>query len=242
MGTSTSRTVSTSSGDASKCGGLALDIDNTLSATNEHWVDHLVMRFGTPGFGLSQGALVSMLASQPCSQVWRSDEARSHIDFMKSDPDFQAVGIPVIDGAVQGVRDLHAVTPISCYMTVRPASSAVRTREWLLSHGFPDLPIYARPPHVAHEDGNAWKGKLLQDSHPSVTGIVDDSTSVLRACGDDYKGRFFLFGKNSSDVPRFAAACMSWLDVVGTATAAVEAGHLPSSASSFEWCYRRASK
>ena len=133
---------------------------------------------------------------------------------MASDPEFQAVGLPLIDGAVQGVADLQKVTNVVGYITIRPVSAVELTREWLTSSGFPDLPILARPPEVRHEDGNQWKGELLRQSYPKITGIVDDSASVLKACGQDYQGRVFLFGSCRTDIAPCGVSCPEWGDVV----------------------------
>jgi len=196
--------------------GVVLDIDNTLADTHMHWINILVAKFGTPDQTLSPKALHAKYRYVPLEEVpcWSTDECQAYIKHMAEDPMIQARGIPVIDDAVEGVQQLQSLLGVVGYVTVRPCAAVVHTRAWLLSHGFPDLPIVARPRDVPHDAGNMWKGRILADLFPTVTGIVDDSTTVLRACGDDYPGLFFLFDSSLEEVPSFCVPCRTWPDVV----------------------------
>lgn len=98
----------------------------------------------------------------------------------------------------EGVLALLSTTPIVAYITVRPQSVIAGTRTWLLKHGFPDLPILAKPEAVNFTEGNPWKARSLGVLWPYVTGIVDDNPGVLKALPLNYPGVMYLFGHTNS--------------------------------------------
>ncbi|CAM9317857.1 unnamed protein product, partial [Heterosigma akashiwo] len=198
--------------------GLVLDIDETLSATNVAWFTRLEKLFGNPE-GSSIEILVEKYHLAQNVPFWQSEEAVAWMHSQRESPQAQD-GLPLIAGALEGVRSLIAITPVVGYCTVRPVSVTANTLSWLRENGFPDLPVVSKPVDVPFEEGNAWKARSLHHLWPEVTGIVDDNPKLPTFAGVEYPGAVFLFS-HAECKPGYthAIACATWLDVV----AAVEA-------------------
>ena len=127
-------------------------------------------------------------------------------------------GLPLISGAVEGVRALMEVTPVVAYCTVRPTCVNANTIAWLRENGFPERPVVALPDGVPFSEGNKWKAAALHELWPSVVGIVDDNPKVPLFAGKAYKGKIFLFG-HSACMPEYdhAIPCASWQEVSAAA-------------------------
>ena len=199
--------------------GLVLDIDETLSATNVAWFERLVLLFGNPPEGLSIPDLIAKYQLAQNVPHWQTDEAYSWMQTQRDSPDAQK-GLPLIPGAVEGVKRLLGVAPVVGYLTVRPVGVVEPTIEWLRLNGFPDLPGVAQPEAVPFAEGNQWKGRVLNELYPMVTGIVDDNPKVAFHAGTEYPGALFLFGHaEAPEIAAHAVPCATWDDVVVAATA-----------------------
>jgi hypothetical protein len=79
------------------------------------------------------------------------------------------------------------------------------------------LPVVAKPDNVPFEDGNKWKGAVLNELWPEVIGIVDDNPKVPTFAGPEYKGTIYLLGRDRTE-PQYewAIPCKTWPDVVQT--------------------------
>ena len=128
-------------------------------------------------------------------------------------------GLPLIPGAVEGVAGLGKLVPILGYLTVRPVSVVEPTLDWLREHGFPLVPVVAKPNDVPFSEGNEWKGRVLNELFSlGVTGIVDDNPKVSIHAGADYPGTLFLFGRSTSPSgAEHAIPCETWDLVVAAA-------------------------
>lgn len=198
--------------------GLALDIDETLAATNVAWFERLAELFGNPE-GLTVPQLITKYHLAQHNPHWQSVDAEAWMHRQRTAPEAQD-GLPLIAGALEGVNDLNRTTDIVAYLTVRPASVNANTVAWLRDAGFPDLPVVAKPDQVPFENGNQWKAEALHTLWPQVTGIVDDNPKLPMFAGRTYPGSIFLFGWDSVK-PNYewAIPCKSWTEVVQNATA-----------------------
>ena len=197
----------------SKRQGLALDIDETLSATNVKWFDRCIEQFGNPE-GLSVDKLIDKYHLAQNNPAWQSKEAQEWMHGQRTAPEAQD-DLPVIFGAVEGVKELQQVTNVVAYLTVRPESVSENTKRWLREKGFPDLPVVAKPKEVPFELGNQWKAYTLHALWPEVTGIVDDNPKVPMYVGPNYKGTIYFFGHDTTTYP-WAIPCKTWTKVVET--------------------------
>ena len=143
----------------SECQGLVLDIDETLAATNVAWFQRLAALFGQPpDMSVDQLLETYHLAQHvPC---WQTAEAADWMAAQRISPEAQD-GLPIISGAVEGVRKLQEITPLVGYLTVRPESVAKNTIAWLKASGFPDLPVVSKPDDLPFQEGNPWKAKTF---------------------------------------------------------------------------------
>ena len=198
---------------ARRLSGLALDIDETLAATNVAWFERLVDLFGNPE-GLTLSQLIAKYHLAQNNPHWQSAEARAWMHRQRTAPEAQD-GLPVIAGAVEGAHSLARTTGVVAYLTVRPTSVDAHTIAWLRAAGFPDRPVVAKPDRVPFEDGNRWKAEALCRLWPQVTGIVDDNPKVPAFAGRAYPGDVFLFGRDGVEPDHeWAIPCKTWADVV----------------------------
>lgn len=202
------------SGDGMVKGGLALDIDETLAATNLAWFERLIEHFGNPE-GLTVTELIDKYHLAQNNPAWQSEEAQAWMHQQRTAPEAQDC-LPVIPGAVEGVKELlQSRTNLVAYLTVRPQSVNANTIAWLCQCGFPALPVVAKPDDVAFEKGNQWKAESLHALYPHVAGIVDDNPKVPTLAGSHYPGDIFLFGRDRVE-PHYewAIPCQTWPQVV----------------------------
>jgi hypothetical protein len=193
--------------------GLVLDIDDTLSATNFAWFTRLEKMFGNQ----EGGSIESLVKKYHLAQnvpFWQTDEAFAWMQSQRGSPHAQD-GLPLVPGAVDGVRDLVSVTPVMGYITVRPTSVEANTIRWLRENGFPDHPVISKPVDVPFQEGNAWKAGAMHTLWPEVIGIVDDNPKLPTLAGESYPGWIFLFS-HSECKPGYAhaIACATWPEVV----------------------------
>ena len=224
--------------------GLALDIDETLSATNLAWFQRLIKLFGNDPINANRSERSIMEEYHLAQNVpwWKENpKALAWMDEQRKDPSAQD-GLPVIEGALEGAQALSSCGRISlvAYITVRPASVNPNTIQWLQELGFPALPVLAKPDSVLFEKGNQWKAECLRRLYPYCKGIVDDNPKLPRSlqagisycekdgdiihrncdnncCSSFYKGRVFMFGQRDpvpDDCNRIGKACATWKDVV----------------------------
>lgn len=192
--------------------GLALDIDDTLCITGLFWYAELVKIGGHPGLTFEEirekyGKFKQVPGWGEDQRVidWMNETiitGRHHLDYQ------------VIDNAKERVAELMEIIPIHAYITMRPASVVTHTIEWLDMHGFPRLPILARPQDMSTDQIHAWKGNVLHQLYPLIAGIVDDDPHVIEELPKGYKGTIFLFGDrkhlpNDAEVIR----CENWDEV-----------------------------
>lgn len=193
--------------------GLALDIDETLAATNRFWIEHLVRHFGNPA-ELTHDEIISTYRYAQHVPHWQSSEALQWMEEARNSDEWQEV-LPLIPNANHVVEKINAIIPIAAYMTVRPERVIEGTRRWLRRHGFPEAPIFARPAGMEYEAGNKWKAELLHSMYPRVLGLVDDNPAVADHLPPEYQGAVFLYDNISharSDIS--VIPCKSWTDVL----------------------------
>ena len=191
-----------------------MDIDDTLSDTNRDWFEKLINLFGMPPENLSIDDLLKKYHLAQNVPHWQGYAAKKWMSTQRESKAAQD-GFPLIPGALKGAKELSQIIPVVGYLTVRPVSVEASTAQWLRSHGFPPAPLVSKPNEVPYDQGNKWKGDALNKLFPHVLGIVDDSTKTALCVGRDYRGTYFLFGRNSA--PReigYAIACPTWKDVV----------------------------
>lgn len=202
--------------------GIALDIDETLAATNVAWFERCVQLFGThpDDVSLSVQQLIEKYHLAQYNPHWQNNpKARAWMHEQRNAPEAQD-GLPLIPGALEGVQQLQTTgrkkKVFVAYLTVRPDSVNSNTITWLHESGFPtDIPVVAKPGSIPFEDGNQWKAQALHSLWPQVTGIVDDNPKVPRFAGSNYKGHIYLFGKSKVEPDHaWAIPCRTWPDVV----------------------------
>lgn len=125
--------------------------------------------------------------------------------------------LPVVEGAVEAVRQINNIIPIVLYPTVRPQSILAGTKRWLNKHNFPNAQIITRPENIRREDGNTWKAKMLERLYPYVQGIIDDNPGLPAALSTDYQGVVFVYGSKDHDLAsNRVIPCPTWESVIAS--------------------------
>ena len=98
--------------------GLALDIDETLSASNIFWFESLSRLFGNPEnlFPLEIAEKYRYTDHVP---YWQSDEAIAWLDSARKSNEIH-VNMPLIENAHNIVQKINEIIPIVAYTTARP--------------------------------------------------------------------------------------------------------------------------
>lgn len=192
--------------------GLAIDIDETLSATTVYWTQQLQVQFGNPE-SLTVEEIITKYQFVERVPYWQNEEASALMEEWTNSNDFQGT-IPLIEGADKWLRKVAKIIPIAAYITMRPQSILEGTERWLKKHGFPEAPVMIRPDEVSWEVAHEWKAEIVSSLYPSVVGLVDDRAAIVEAFASDYKGTIFLYGHSVS--PRTdidVIPCRTWEDV-----------------------------
>jgi hypothetical protein len=198
--------------------GLVLDIDETLSATNVAWFERLTELFGIPTEDIYEDldvyGLISKYHLAQNVPHWQTEAATAWMQKQRESMSAQE-GLPLVPGALEGAHQLSKIIPVVGYLTIRPVSVAEPTIEWLKSHGFPAAPVISKPDEIPFEEGNKWKGDVLNTLFPNVLGIVDDNKKVAFHAGKKYPGVIFLFGTRIvPEESNNAIPCPTWEDVI----------------------------
>jgi len=209
------------SATTSRNNNIALDIDETLAATNVAWFERCIALFGISleeDTNLSTNELIEKYHLAQNNPSWYTAEAQDWMHEQRTSPTAQE-DLPIIPGALEGVNEL-LMSPseqvnLVAYITVRPRSVNANTVSWLQKCGFPDLPVVAKPNDVPFEDGNKWKARALHQLWKHVTGIIDDNPKLAKLVGSNYPGKIYLYGKDKvQEEYRWAIPCPTWKDVV----------------------------
>ena len=172
-------------------GGIAFDIDETLSDTNNFWIDTLIREYGKPDH-LTRADIVRLYRYTERAPFWQIPGALAWMEEARTSSEMQK-RIPLIGNANHIVERVHAIVPIAAYITARPERVREGTLWWLENHSFPQAPLLMKPDEVPFEESAAWKSGLLAELYPSVRGIVDDNPGLIEHLPEGYEGTIFLY-------------------------------------------------
>ena len=160
---------------------LSLDVDETIfNSVYKHW-QWLTAEGKRRGWGklpsyedvLRAGG--THKAYGHFSGYWElNEQMRNSVDFNRD--------LKEISGAKKAIGLLQAI--VGLYLTTRPESLAMVTKEELDKKGFPDRQVIARPEHVPLEKTTNWKLSVLQQlvqEWQAKLIMVDDSVSMHQA-------------------------------------------------------------
>ena len=199
--------------------GIALDIDETLSDTNNHWFDHMFLF--QPLAGLNKEEVTKRYKFIEHVPGWDNDRARIHMSKLMNSNDFNET-IPLIEDANHIVNKIDKIIPIVAYITARPATVLSGTKKWLEKHGFPHANLITRPSEVevSKEDllrRNRWKAEILVSLYPEVIGIIDDNIGLAHQLTElNYQGIQYLYGGETKEFSdnKNVVVCPTWQDVL----------------------------
>lgn len=189
---------------------LAIDIDDTLADTARSVMAVLCQKTE------SKQPVERLLAEyrQPGSVTsWQTEELQSLIHSLISSESFLA-SLPVIDDALESVRQLAGTIPIGCYITSRPDAVRTVTQEWLDQHSFPPAPLITRS---TTEHRPNWKIHTLIERYPATHHVllIDDSVEAFLDTPSEFNGTKVLLSRwaRYPSTIDFQAAS-SWPDLV----------------------------
>lgn len=198
--------------------GIAIDIDNVLSATNLHWARELHKLFGYPEEKTPEEIMEGHVLAQHVTH-WQTPEGKAWMDEFRRSNEKHAE-LPLIENANHMVNKVNAVVPVAAYITARWESVRENTEAWLSKHDFPKAPIYMRPMDT---DGKThafeWKAQFVASQWPEIDAIVDDDPSLIEHLPEDYQGAVFLYRNTEHKEVSFPVIqCRGWEEVLKEVT------------------------
>jgi hypothetical protein len=194
-------------------GGLAVDIDETLSWTIGYWFRELRRLFGNPE-GLSVQELITKYRYFQHVPYWQTTEALEWAAQKIYDNDLQKV-LPLIKNSNLILNKVNKIIQIKEYLTIRPIKVVEGTGHWLVKHKFPKAKIVARPPEISREDGHRWKAQVLSAGYPKILGIIDDNPVLFDYLPKNYPGVVLLYDMKKFETDRKNVySCPNWNSVL----------------------------
>jgi uncharacterized HAD superfamily protein len=193
--------------------GLALDIDETISATNIWWFEKMQKIFGNPESLTAQEMAAKYRYTQDVP-YWQMKEVENWIEYHRHSNSVQKI-LPLIENSNEIVQKIDKIIPVTLYITSRPKEALSGTKEWLRNHNFPLVGIITEPKEVALSDQTKWKAKVLENFYPKIQGIIDDNPGLAKNLSRKYKGTLFLYDMAQSDISNIKVVpCPTWDDVL----------------------------
>lgn len=199
--------------------GVAVDIDDTLSATNLQWARQLLFTLGNPE-ALTPEQIISKYEYVRNVPYWPKERIEHFVQECFAD-ETSLLGYPVLEGALPGIYEVQEVTPLLAYVTTRPDSMVDVTKAWLKRSSFPDADVVCLP----HADllqwsgiksAMEWKAMLLEYLYPHISGIIDDNEEFIHHLSPSYRGSVCLLHRSPliplrTDLALYS--CPTWHDV-----------------------------
>lgn len=164
---------------------VVVDVDDTVLASSVRWLNRFNSSFGlnlSIAMIKKTGGLSSYLRRHP-----EFESFREMLEMTYYDKDFH-IDLAAIRGAVTGIDRLkEANIPLGGYLTARPEELTNITSKNLVSLGFPDAPVCARPKNVENNSTLEWKTETLRRIANSYDGqlvMIDDKQSLQRVIAD----------------------------------------------------------
>ena len=123
--------------------GLALDIDNTLTNTDQDWYAQFTKILGNPE-NLSADEFFEKYHYIENAPYYQTQEAINYIHSFVHSPKFYS-NLGVLDNSDYFVHQVHEIVPIVAYITMRPNQIDKVTQQWLDRYSFPKAKIISRP-------------------------------------------------------------------------------------------------
>ncbi|MBP9759686.1 hypothetical protein KBD45_08395 [Candidatus Dojkabacteria bacterium] len=192
--------------------GLALDIDETLALTVQHWVEQMQILFGNPE-NLSSKEIIDKYRYVNDIPYWQGEEVSRWIVSQIESNEVQKILQPTLY-ATAIVNKIHISLPIVAYISTRIQSTLSGTLEWLNAYNFPTAEIILRPNTDEYRNWNIWKAEIIEYLYPQVIGIVDDNPNLVNCMSSNYKGTIYLFNfENTIREDIEVIPCKDWIDV-----------------------------
>lgn len=192
---------------------FALDIDETLSATNIKWFEEMLEIFGNPERLTPEDAAKKYWLAQNIPYFKNNVEIENWMHQKIQDNDFQVL-IPLIGNSNEIYREIHEKhINISLYITARPESVKNWTEKWLKNHNFPDADIILRPDNLDHKFSNLWKACVLEILYPEINWIVDDNPELIKYISEDYRWIICAYTHNLDFWRKNVISCLTHDDV-----------------------------
>jgi 5'(3')-deoxyribonucleotidase len=191
---------------------LAIDIDDTLADTKNHFVHLLNAKFGNPE-KLSDVAVIQKYNIVPNMFFWQTPEIAEWLKEQAYSNSAQQK-VSVMPGAINAIKEIAKKVDV-IYMSARPIEVFEGTKNWLKFNGFPEGEIILHTTYD-NQNGNAWKARILEQKYPQCLGIIDDNAEIISHFERLYKGVVFLYGATSiahkTDI--LVYPCPTWDDVL----------------------------
>jgi len=153
---------------------LAVDIDDTLCESAALIMERVHEEFGHPD-GLTVEELRETYNQPGLVGGWEDEKIQLKVAEYFNNPDF-LVGLPRIEGAVEGLYKLKAIFGLGAYITSRPEALRKPTEDWLKKNDFPPAPVWMRD---IHQKAPNWKVLELDKKVDGRTALIDDTLEAF---------------------------------------------------------------
>ena len=181
--------------------GIACDLDDTVSETLLFWTNRLINKFGKPSH-LTTEDIIKKYGYVQYVPFWSGEKVHEYTEKLSKDQNLYKSLKPIKE-AKYYLPKVHQIIPISLYLTARPELIKDISKEWINQiDEFPNAYQMHRPESVEFSDSNLWKANILQEMYPTIQGIIDDNTGLLKYLPKDYPGYIFAYTKEKVNHPR----------------------------------------
>lgn len=193
---------------------LALDVDDTLAHTRKYFAETLQKFLTHLSTHEIEQRIIDHRGAQNVEEWMEQTAIRRIIKrliYSKAEQDKMA---PIAE-AQQGVAKISETISVGLYLTARSTRVHAETRTWLLTNQFPEAHLITRPQWIPSAHATKWKARKLHSLYPHISGIVDDSVSLV-SCLEElkYPGKVYLYGHDTISSTRISVTvCPTWQDV-----------------------------
>jgi hypothetical protein len=187
--------------------GIALDIDETLSLTQSMLIDEIEQNFWNQE-NMSATDVINKYDHIKNVPYRQTDEIKNYITNRLEKSEFRESLDPVL-WSIEYVRKIHQNNKIVAYISARPESILMPTKNWLEKYWFPNAEIILRPDNENRNPSERKASILLE--RRDIAWIVDDDKWLIEFLSEEYHWKVYSFGyENYSWCKKFVIPCKNW--------------------------------
>jgi len=179
---------------------IALDIDDTIAATNLYWAELCIKKYGSRN-GLKPIEILHEYKYVKYVPFWKNNDI---VSSFFNNP-ILWLDIPIVEKSNSVI--VHLKKQIFCYITTRPSYLRDVTKKWLKQNNFPDKEIYMPDSQI---DQLEWKKNILLSLGRKIDCMIDDNIEYFEKLHEaNYNGRLITLN-NYEKKPEYIEHYVDW--------------------------------